>query len=513
MSLARAVLGEDGWRCPRPRRAPVREWQHFIVFAPGLELLVNFSLSRAPGASDRARVIVMARCEGRWLGLVDGADPGVTGVSRDGKRFRAAGGTLELVDGHYRVVVHQPRRGVELELRVVPEAMALVAPNQPIGDRRRLSWLIAPRALATGTVRLGDARFELAGAPTYHDHNWGEFAWGDDFCWEWGVALPDAPGRDEAVVFSSLQSRARGRTTVEQLFWWQGGRNALAASGAELEVCFRGPSRADASFRLPAVAGLLRRRNDADLPREVELRARRRGATLALDLRVEDVAELVIPSDRQPTGLVTIHECVGPVDFVCTNAAGETQRWTGRGVFEFVRVSPGPRSRVSPGPRSRPRPCALTGALEPPTLRAWVELALELLERTSPSLASALAESLTEALGDGGLELRVGEERLHLAVVDGQTRCVAERPAPVGLRTTHATVLELLDGALGFEAALRRGDLELRAGVASLGALGRAAQVFIHGLMRSGRGPELACALRELPSARTPLAGELHAHH
>src|SRR5262245_52300185 len=65
-------------------RGAFKEWQHFVVHAPGLMLIINFSvLDEAPTAGatpsrsgiETARVIVLANRSGIWDGDVDRIDP------------------------------------------------------------------------------------------------------------------------------------------------------------------------------------------------------------------------------------------------------------------------------------------------------------------------------------------------------------------------------------------------------------------------------------------------------
>src|SRR5262245_65612723 len=66
---------DDFWRVRSAASSavPFKEWQHFVVLGPGVDLLINFSLGGRPGLArddDRAgRVIVLARGR-QWTGLV-----------------------------------------------------------------------------------------------------------------------------------------------------------------------------------------------------------------------------------------------------------------------------------------------------------------------------------------------------------------------------------------------------------------------------------------------------------
>src|SRR5262249_54395968 len=98
---------DDFWRMrsPAATRAPFKEWQHFIVLAPGLDAIINFNLSGSSGVGERddqlGRVIVLARAP-RWRGLVDTASR--PELSRDGCHARFGRHRVEIHDTGYRVV-------------------------------------------------------------------------------------------------------------------------------------------------------------------------------------------------------------------------------------------------------------------------------------------------------------------------------------------------------------------------------------------------------------------------
>src|SRR4051794_6921024 len=85
---------DDFWRVRSAdiTHAPFKEWQHFLIVAPGVDLLINFSLAGPPGLSSgrdgerTGRLIAIVRAGGEWIGLVETAAR--LEVSRDGCRAR-----------------------------------------------------------------------------------------------------------------------------------------------------------------------------------------------------------------------------------------------------------------------------------------------------------------------------------------------------------------------------------------------------------------------------------------
>lgn len=332
---------EDFWRWPvgaSTAGARYQEWQHFVVFAEGLELIVNFSLRALRGGEaspNEARLVVLGRGE-RWWGFVDEVDPREVEGAPDGRAMRFGASAMRLRPDGYFVTVSAPERGVSLELALRPAALPMVVRRSQITPGRRLDWVVVPRLKVEGAGTI-DGRAVCLDGVAYHDHNWGCFDWGDDYTWEWGALLCEGEGEPLTVLYSAGMNRARTRLHYEYAVAWQGEGTALSASGPDVSVAWSGRRREAAALRVPGVMSLLRPRVDADVPEVVTVDARNGSDRVEARFAVESTSEVIIPSDGDPLGSMALHECVGPVSVDAT-LGGRRLRQGGRGVFEFVRA-------------------------------------------------------------------------------------------------------------------------------------------------------------------------------
>lgn len=333
---------EDFWRWPAGvavEGARFQEWQHFVVFGKGVDLIVNFSVRLRPGGAsthpDEARVVVLGRTD-RWWGFITEADPREVVATADGRRLRMARGEV-LHEAHgYRVKVTSPEHGVAIDLVLRAASLPMVVRRSEITPGRRLDWVVVPRLSVEGTIEAGGTSHTFDGAVAYHDHNWGCFDWGDDYTWEWGVLLTEGDGPPLSVLYSAGMNRARTRLHYEYAVVWQGAGTVLSASGPDVSTRWSDRHTVPAALRLPAVMSLLRPRRDRDLPGAVTIEARNGDDRVEARFTLESSAELIIPSDGDPLGSMGLHECVGPVT-VAARLDGQRVRQRGRGVFEFVR--------------------------------------------------------------------------------------------------------------------------------------------------------------------------------
>ncbi|MCB9548786.1 MAG: hypothetical protein H6706_23525 [Myxococcales bacterium] len=341
-ALARRVQETDYFRrSPAHLGGPGghKEWQHFLVHAPGLELLINFSLGdehRLDGrpGQEVGRVIVVVRTAEGHRGVVErtvAADLQVRGGQVDA-RFGPSG--LRFADGAWLVDVALP--GLSARLRVRPETWPAVSSNIPLGPGRQLSWLIVPRAMADGEVVVDGRRHRVAGALAYHDHNWGHFQWGDDFAWEWGQAVPADAACPWSVVFVRMADRRRTRVATQGLFLWRGPDQRRVFRDRDLAVEAGPPLALAGAYKLPPVMALLAPEESGDVPAWLEATAEADGDHLRLRFEATHVAQILIPDEADPLGVTRLNEVSGPVTLTGA-VGGEAVALAGPAVFEFVR--------------------------------------------------------------------------------------------------------------------------------------------------------------------------------
>lgn len=330
------------------RRSPSRlgggarhkEWQHFLVHAEGLQLLVNFNLLDDPWAADPrrvevARVIALARAEG-WLGGMERFSEHEVHVVPGQLDARFGPNTLRFVHDRYLLSVALRSPALSAELELVPITEPALYADRPLSPEERLSWLLVPRLRARGTVRLGERTLRVEDAPAYHDHNWGHFRWGSDFTWEWASALPRDPTNPWCAVFTRVADRGRTRLRFQLLSLWHGARLRRTFRNRELSVTREGCFQPEQSLRLPPVMALLAPGRAQDLPERLEISARAGGDEVRLRFAPGHLAQLLVPSEADLRGVVALNEVSGAFE-LGGRIDGVAAELEGPGVFELVR--------------------------------------------------------------------------------------------------------------------------------------------------------------------------------
>jgi hypothetical protein len=311
-----------------------------LVHTEATHLLVNLNLiddlwARDPRQAEAARLIVLARTNA-WDGDVERFDDGEVEVVSGRMDARFGANTLRFDRGRYLLTVALRDRPIAAELELVPTTVPALSPNPPLGRERSLSWFFVPRLVARGTITAFGRVERVEAALAYHDHNWGHFLWGDDFSWEWGSALPSDPENAWSAVHVRMVDRGRSSARYQGLFLWRGSEPLRVFRDEEIRVACDGAFEIGRPLRVPRIMAMLSPGTASDVPRRMEIVARGEGDELCLRFEPEDVAQVVLPSERDLDGVTVLNEVSGRV-VMAGRVRGIEVAMEGSGVFEFLR--------------------------------------------------------------------------------------------------------------------------------------------------------------------------------
>lgn len=315
------------------------EWFHFCVQGEDLDLIVNFSLRDdvrrgVEGSAEIARVTLLVRRGAEWDGDIDSFSSAQTVV---------LGGQLQLVfdsnelryhEGLFHLSVAMRDRPLSAELTLRPVTMPSATHNLQVAAGQPIHWVVVPRLLASGFVRCGNDVYPLHEAPSYHDHNWGRFEWGQDFSWTWGFCLPAARAQPWSMVSVHLTDRMQTKALWQALLLWKDQRLVRLLHGRELRIHRRGRLRPSRVLKLPRVMSLVAPATLVDVPEVLTVSAQGDGDTLEYTFTSEHMAQLIIPNDHD-FGVTIINEVSGHVR-LRGHVRAEPIELDGPGVFEFL---------------------------------------------------------------------------------------------------------------------------------------------------------------------------------
>jgi hypothetical protein len=329
----------------QPRRH--KEWQHFVILAPAVDLLVNFSCcddarSLAAPEDEFPRIVLLVRPAEHtrrveWDGDVETFDVGRAQVRGGLIDMTLAHNRLVFEDGAFHISVRLAERPVGLELRLVPRTMPVFVPRIPMIEGPLLNWVVVPRLDVHGWLEVGDRRFTFERAPAYHDHNWGPFLWGHDCSWDWGFVLPDEADSPWSLTWVRLSNRARTTALAQYLLLWR--REGMQRIFCERQLELRVPLahlRPPRVFKVPRAMSLVAPEVVADVPCWLEVSGRAEGDWIECRAEAYDMAQVLIPSEAR-LGVTIFNEVAARTE-VRGRVAGEDVRFAGKSILEFIRV-------------------------------------------------------------------------------------------------------------------------------------------------------------------------------
>ncbi|MBX3203778.1 MAG: hypothetical protein KF764_01855 [Labilithrix sp.] len=281
-----------------------REWLHFVIHDDDVDLVLNFSVLESPAGRTTGNVLLLVRgSDGEWDGDLDRVPP---------SRLHAVRGRLDLelgraslrFDGSFHIQASCARRAVTVDLVLEPIATPYLVHNAS-----NVQWLVAPCWRATGELFAHGSTRHIAGAPAYHDHNWGDFE-GGNVGWRWVCSL--AP-KGWNVVFVQLLDRTRTNALSQGLLLWSDAHRERVFRGGEVLCAAEGLLRKTGPIlSVPRALAVLAMGTASDVPSRLRISAAEGEDRLAGAFASHDVARVLVPRDMD-LGVTVIHEIKGRI--------------------------------------------------------------------------------------------------------------------------------------------------------------------------------------------------------
>lgn len=464
-------------RGPAGAPAEHKEWFHFCVLQGELEVIANFSLMNGS-----PRVALIVRTGQEWHGDVENIPLEHAQWKRGSFELDFGQSSLRYTDRGFEISIALRDYPLTAQLILKPETLPLVRRNTAM-EPGLIHWMVVPRLNARGRVIAGGKRWELEDAPAYHDHNWGNFAWGRG-AWQWGFALPEYSRAREpdalALTFVRMLDRTRTRDNGHGLLFWRGAEQYRIFREGELTVSSLGYFRPKTLTKYPRAMALISPENCLEVPEKVAVVARGKQDEVEVLIESRDVVQVLVPNDLD-LGVTAINE-VSADYFVRGTIAGEAINFRGRGYFEVLTSSPG--AKIAPGGAAQ-----RAVRCEPPVgFAAFLRSSLEVLEAEQPGAYAAMCRVLQGLV----VEVSVAGELVRLAFSPVQVFETESGFAPnVRLSTSAAVILELCDAKTTLASAVLADSLSLFGASQDLIRFDEGLTIYFAGALRCASFPEL----------------------
>jgi len=345
-SAASAIARMDHWRCNPSaslQRLGFKEWQHFYIFGSEVDLLVNFSVMNGVQLEPDPRAMVprmaiLARTPSGWHGSVVRFDPDEVRLTAGRIDAELGPNEVRFRNGAYELRIDDPRAQIAARITLQPVTAPSLTEPIRLGSAGSMRWLVVSRLSASGTIEVGQQRFALRDAPSYHDHDWGSFQWGEGFAWNWSVALAAGDGPPWTITATQVTDQGRRQLYTDGLMLWLGRRllRSFRREGITTAACgrFRPQSR---PLRIPNATWLAAPGEAFDIPQTYVVRAAAQGDVVELNLEVIDYAQIALPGSLADDTVCILSEI--RADFAATaRVRGTSATLRGPAVLELLHV-------------------------------------------------------------------------------------------------------------------------------------------------------------------------------
>lgn len=339
--LHHTIRATDHFRFPgaeHPNPEWFKEWHHFAVITPDVEIILNFNVSvdvrpTIPPKSLLGRMVLLVRDSRGWDGDIDTFQPDEIILKTGNINLQLGQNTTIFNQEGFKISAALENRPITVKLHLIPAAYPILRRRTPVGQGS-ISWLAIPRLIAHGEVTIDRNVYRFRDASAYHDHNWGNWLWGHDFSWHWGYALPETLQQPWSLIFDHLMDSTRNHLLELRLAVW---KNAvLQRLFLHGEIITRQQSfvqRGDIR-KFPRVMTLVAPQRTTDVPRVLSIHAASKDDYMDCVFEAEDIVQIVIPNETD-LGVTIINEVSGTLSTE-GRIKGEPISILGKGFFEFL---------------------------------------------------------------------------------------------------------------------------------------------------------------------------------
>jgi hypothetical protein len=291
---------------PHAAAADWKDWYHFVLWEPanGWRVLANVSLT---GGGERASLqyTLVAYAPGQAAGMqgVSRGSPWHAGMVRT-EPLSIRGNEVELVlrDRGWHLDLQPPRLDLALQLHARADSTPLLVTEESPFGSGHIGWGLVPRLSVDGELRACGQRVAISDDWfCYQDHNFGRFAWGGDFGWEWLVAHAAVPdGRAFTVVIDLRTDRSHQRSGLPYVFIFAGHELRKVFLGPAMTLQWTWSDRAVLPPRLPGTMATLLADRTERVPTGLSVRGADERDQLHLQLVFDAHLQVVAPDAIQP---------------------------------------------------------------------------------------------------------------------------------------------------------------------------------------------------------------------
>jgi hypothetical protein len=294
-----------------------KEWHHFNLFDDKNNLFVLFNFAITGNVFNAKSGIITKTAlirdpAGRFLFAVEPQSSESLKVSHL-KPDMAFGSNASVTyeDMVYHVSLDMETIPVRANLRFHVISTPIYAPTRPFGSGY-IGWTAVPRLDACGSIEIEGREYVVQDSAAYHDHDWGQFYWGEQIGWEWGI-FSEAKNTGITIVIDQRTTGMRGMVHEKFLFIYKGGKLLRVFTGSDLKIELIGKYRGKKAVT-PGLMRILHPETSSATPDRFVIEGRlSRSEKITIKFRPKNVIQIIVPN-QSGKGETQLNQIIGDIE-------------------------------------------------------------------------------------------------------------------------------------------------------------------------------------------------------
>jgi len=324
-----------------------KDWYHYILINPSgdIKILLNLCLNGKPGKGEVQLTIIVT-----FSNLYKGIEKGCTYgnvicipwrenmVYREPIKILDSSITIEIDGDKTRISLDEKQSKIQLNIKAVVEGPPILIDENTDFGSGFIGWGFIPKLMVKGNLIIGKTKFDIDKQwYCYHDHNFGQFQWGEDFGWEWIVInLKDLNnGENYQLVFDQKTDKNHSEKGFKYIFLFQKNKMKKIFLGNTLKIVWNRFTDSKIPIRLPGTMASIFSNHVTTNIDSISVHANDDRDSLEIKLDVDKSYQLIVPDNQERQ--CTIMEEVSGKAFVKIRIDKKTITAIGTFYGEFVR--------------------------------------------------------------------------------------------------------------------------------------------------------------------------------
>lgn len=288
-----------------------KDWYHYILISPSgdIKILLNVCLNGRPDKGD-IQLSIIVTFSNHWEGIEKNCTYGnVTSIPwkekmvyRKPLRILNSSIKIEIEDNETRISLDEKQSKIQLNIKAEVEGPPILIDENTDFGSGFIGWGFIPKLLVEGNLLIGKTKIDIDKQwYCYHDHNFGQFSWGENFGWEWIVInLKDLKSDENyQLVFDQKTDKNHSEKGFKYIFLFLKNKIKKIFLGNTVNIEWNRSTDSKTPIRLPGTMSSIFSNQVTTNIDSINIHAVDDRDSLELNLIVDKGYQLIVPDNQE----------------------------------------------------------------------------------------------------------------------------------------------------------------------------------------------------------------------